>query len=174
MERFCQEFVSELPRNGTKAAQRAGYSPNNEAAAAATASRLLKSAKIRARVEELESTQVKRIEVKADDVLRELMRLAIVDVTHAFDDAGYLKRFEDMPEDVRRTLAGLEVSELFDGQGDNKHAIGLLKKVKFYDKTRALELLGKHLKLFTDKVEHSGTVKLEDLIAGSQPPKADS
>ena len=31
---------------------------------------------------------------------------------------------------------------------------------------KANELLGKHLKLFTDKVEHSGKIGLEDIIAG--------
>ena len=37
----------------------------------------------------------------------------------------------------------------------DKHIIGVNKKIKFYDKTKSLELLGKHLKLFTEKVEHS-------------------
>lgn len=32
---------------------------------------------------------------------------------------------------------------------------------------KGYELLGKHLKLFTDKVEHSGTITLEALVAGS-------
>lgn len=33
---------------------------------------------------------------------------------------------------------------------------------------KANELLGKHLKLFTDKIEHSGSVTLEKLIAGEE------
>jgi phage terminase small subunit len=33
---------------------------------------------------------------------------------------------------------------------------------------KGAELLGKHLKLFTDKVEHSGSMTLEQLVAGSQ------
>jgi phage terminase small subunit len=33
---------------------------------------------------------------------------------------------------------------------------------------KAAELLGKHLKLFTDKVEHSGKITLEDIIAGDE------
>jgi len=44
---------------------------------------------------------------------------------------------------------------LFEGDGDQKHAFGLLKKVKIADKYRGLELLGRHLKLFVDKVEQS-------------------
>ena len=44
---------------------------------------------------------------------------------------------------------------------------GYIKKIKFWDKPRALELLGKNQKLFTEKVEHSGSVTLEQLVAGS-------
>ncbi len=54
------------------------------------------------------------------------------------------------------SVAGLEVNEMFEGSGDQKHAYGLCKKIKIADKGQNLERLGKHLKLFTDKVEASG------------------
>jgi hypothetical protein len=53
-------------------------------------------------------------------------------------------------------VAGLEVIELFEGSGDQKHAYGLCKKIKLADKGQNLERLGRHLKLFTDKVEATG------------------
>ena len=37
-------------------------------------------------------------------------------------------------------------------------------EIKLYDKQKALELLGKHLGMFTDKVEHSGGVTLRRTI----------
>jgi hypothetical protein len=44
---------------------------------------------------------------------------------------------------------------------------GLVKKFKQADKIRALELLGKYRKLWTDKAEHAGKVTLEQLVCGS-------
>jgi hypothetical protein len=39
--------------------------------------------------------------------------------------------------------------------------------VRFWDNTKALDLLGKHLKLFTDKVKHSASKSFDELIAES-------
>ena len=45
---------------------------------------------------------------------------------------------------------------MFDGsQGDQKHVTGLVKKFKLADRMRALELMGKHRAMFTDKPELS-------------------
>lgn len=38
------------------------------------------------------------------------------------------------------------------------------KETKDNDKLKAFELMGKHLKLFTDKVEHSGTISIEETL----------
>lgn len=165
-ERFCEEYVTDL--NGTQAAIRAGYS---ERSAPVTASRLLIKANVVQKVQALMDERSKRTRIDADTILKELLRLATVDITEAFDSMGQLKPLNEIPEDVRRAIAGLEVHELFDGQGEQRSIIGLAKKVKFWDKPRALELLGKHLKLFTDKVEHSGSVTLEGLVAGSKEEK---
>ena len=42
------------------------------------------------------------------------------------------------------------------GTGRDREKVGVTRKVKFWDKPRALELLGKYLKMFTDKFEHTG------------------
>ena len=55
------------------------------------------------------------------------------------------------------------VEDLFDWNGEEKNHNGFLRKIKFADKGANLERLGRHLKLFTDKVEHSGTVEHVDL-----------
>jgi phage terminase small subunit len=153
-ELFCQEYLKDL--NGTRAAQRAGFSPDNERAAAVTAAQFLRKPNISARIQSLKAAQAKRLEIDADTILRELHALATVDITEAFDDSGKLKDLRDIPPLVRKAISHLEVVELFNGMGDQKHAIGLTSRLKFYDKTKALELLGKHLKIFTEKHEHSG------------------
>jgi phage terminase small subunit len=168
-ERFCHEYMKD--GNATAAALRAGYSGRS---APQQGYELLGKTLVAARINELRSTQFKRIDMTADRILLELFRIATVDITQAFDEMGQLKPLSEIPEDVRRAISGLEVNEIFDGQGDQKTAIGLAKKIKFAEKTKAAELLGKHFKLFSERLEVSGKLSLEDLVAGSIAPEDDT
>lgn len=149
---FVSEYLVDL--NATKAAIRAGYSVKN---ADKIGSELLGKTRVKEAVNEQLAIRQKRTLITADRILVELAAIAFADITQAFDDNGWLKPLKDIPENVRKAIAGLELSELFDGQGDQKHIMGVLKKIRFADKLKAQELLGKHLKLFTDKHEVTGS-----------------
>jgi phage terminase small subunit len=167
-ERFCQEYVVDV--NGTQAAIRAGYSDNVKAASV-QAARLLVNARVVSKIQTLMKARSRRTELTADRILREIMKIAFSDLSQAFDDEGNLLKIKDMPRSIRCAIAGIDTEEMFEGYGDERTWTGYSKKLKLWDKNKALELLGKHLKLFTDKVEHSGKVTLEDLIAGQGPGK---
>jgi len=160
-EAFCREYLIDF--NGTQAAIRAGYS---EATAAQQASRLLRNVKVAARLVELREAQFKRLEIQSDDILKALHELATSDIGDLFTPMGSLKDLGDMTPAARRTIQSIEVHEIFD-RNDKDHVIGLVKKIKFWDKPKSLELLGKNKKLFTDKVEHTGTLTLEQLVHAS-------
>ena len=115
---------------------------------------------IRSAIDKALAAQVERVEVKADDILRELLRILRTDIGDVLGPDGALLAVKDMPVDVRRAVSSIEVSE---EQVDGV-AVGEIKKLKFWDKPRAAELLGKHLKLWTDKVEHSGEVKFAEAL----------
>lgn len=151
MERFAREYVVDLDVGA--AVLRAGYSAKDGKVAATKGSHLLRRPDVARLVAELKAKQAERLDVKADDVLRELLRLARVDIGEAFDDDGKLKAIKDIPADVRRAISAVEVDELFEGQGEDREQVGFTRKVKFWDKTRALELLGKHLKLWVERIE---------------------
>lgn len=161
-ELFCLEYVRCL--NAKQAALKAGYS---EKTAGAQGSRLLKSVKIQARCQELNADRKERTLIDADRILKELLDMAMVDISEAFNDDGSLKPIREIPKPIRRMISSLEINELFEGFGKEREQIGHVKKLRFWSKEKALELLGKHLKLFTDKVEHSGKVTLEELVMGS-------
>lgn len=76
------------------------------------------------------------------------------------------------PKLWRQYLAGFDVSELFEGSGSDREMIGLLKKIRWPDKLKNLELLGRHVdvKAWKDKVENENlhTVYLHDPSAGIQ------
>lgn len=151
-KRFVAEYLKDL--NATQAAIRAGYSPRT---ARAQASQLLTKPNIAAAVEAGAKRVTDKAEIDATEVLREMKRLAMVDVGLAFDDSGFMLPLKDIPEDIRRAIVGLEVSEIFAGDGDQKSIIGHLKKVKFADKKGALDSLMKHLGIAgADKLEHAG------------------
>lgn len=154
---FVAEYLKDL--NATEAAIRAGYSKKT---AHSAGPRLLANVEVKQAVDEALARRAARVEVKSDDVLRELLRLAMVDVGEAFDTDGKLRALHEMPADVRRAISAVEVTTSADDDGE----LSRLTKVKFWDKKGSLDSLMRHLGLFKDKVEHDiGEKTLERLVA---------
>ena len=57
------------------------------------------------------------------------------------------------------------MAELFTGSGEDRNQAGYIKKFKLADKGMNLERLGRHLKMFTDKLEVSGIDAIADALA---------
>ncbi len=98
-------------------------------------------------------------------ILRELRRIASSDMRKIFAKDGSLLPVDQWPEDMARAVQSVEVDELFEGVGREREQVGVTKKIKFWDKIKALELAGKNLAIFTDKIEH-GASTLDAIIAG--------
>ncbi|MDU7837670.1 MAG: terminase small subunit [Pantoea sp.] len=144
-EMFCREYLIDL--NATQAAIRAGYSEktSNEQGA-----RLLANVSVQSRISELKAQRNDRIDVDADYVLKRLFEIDQMDVLDILLANGELKPIKDWPKVWRTTLSGMDVTEM---AGD---AAGLLKKIKWPDKVKNLELLGKHVTVqaFKDNVKN--------------------
>lgn len=162
-ELFVAEYLKDL--NATQAAIRAGYS---ETSAQSTSSDLLSNPMVATRIAALRTTQLERVQIDADFVLRELFKLASCDLAAAFDEFGNLRNIHDIPPDVRKAISGVEVEDLFAGRGPDREQIGVTRKVKFWDKTRALEMLGRHLALFKDRLEVSVDASLTDELRAAR------
>lgn len=146
--RFVNEYLIDL--NATQAAIRSGYS---EKTAYSSGQRLLKNVEIQAKIQDAMNERAVRTEIDQDRVLKELGRLGFSDIRKYFNDDGSLKNIADLEEDAAAAVSSVEVDELFDGGGKDRVKIGYTRKIKFWDKNSALEKIGKHLKMFTDKVE---------------------
>jgi phage terminase small subunit len=156
---FIKEYLVDL--NATQAAIRAGYSAKT---AEVTGCRLLSYAKIK---EELQLAMDKRsakLEITAERVLQEIAKLAFCDPRKFFDDDGRIKPMSEIDDDTAAALAGIETMHKV--VGEESDGCIVLTKIKMADKGQNLERLGRHLKLFTDKVEHSGKFTLEQIVAG--------
>lgn len=157
---FAREYI--LDKNATQAAIRAGYSPKT---AGQAAHKLLKKAEIQQFVAEKVSKAAEKLDASGERVIAELAGLAHADPIQAFCQDGTLKDLRDMPPEFRRCIKSLKFTELFEGASGEKFVAGRIVDISFWDKPKALELLGKNLKLFTDKLEVEGKVSLEQLVA---------
>ena len=145
-------FVSEylVDRNGTQAAIRAGYSENS---ANEQAARLLANASIQSAINSGVVKIEQRNELKTDDIIRELYRIATFDIREMYDKSGEMLPLAEMPDTIAKCIVSFECEDITAGQGDDRRHIGISKKIKLADKTKALELLGKHLKMFVNRIE---------------------
>lgn len=151
---FIEEYLIDL--NATQAAIRAGYSPDT---AKAIGSENLTKPDIRARIDTAMAERSKRTGVNADRVILELAKVAFVNAIEVIDPETATIREEALPEDTA-AIQSVKVKTF----GED----GLEREIKMADKLRALELLGKHMGMFRDKVEISGLdaekSKLDDLL----------
>ncbi len=93
-------------------------------------------------------------EITAERILRALVRIGEADPRKYFDSNGNLKPIHELDDAEAFALSHIDVDEIFEGSGRDKQKIGETKKIRTWDKTKALELLGKHLAMFTDVHKH--------------------
>jgi len=152
-ELFAREYLKDL--NATQAAIRAGYSVKS---AQEQASRLLSNVMVQSRISELKADRNEEVGIDAAYVLRRLVEIDQMDVLDILLPNGELKPIKEWPKTWRTTLSGMDVTEM---AGDDP---GFLKKIKWPDKVKNLELLGKHVTVqaFKEnvKTEQSGTVQV--------------
>ncbi|HFZ1094913.1 TPA: terminase small subunit [Klebsiella oxytoca] len=156
-EMFCREYLIDL--NATQAAIRAGYSAKT---ANRTASENLSKPDIQSRIAELKAQRNDLVGINATYVLNRLVEIDQMDVLDILNSTGELKPVAEWPKVWRTTLSGLEVMEM----ASEGNAAALLKKIKWPDKVKNLELLGKHIDVsaFKETVDHKSS-------DGSMTPK---
>lgn len=109
------------------------------------ASRLLAAAKVQSRIAELRRKVSESQEITVSKVVSEIDRIGRVDpFAHIYGENGELTDPRSWPEDVRRSVASIETLEEYSGTGKNRVLIGFVRKVKFWPKTAALDMLMKH------------------------------
>lgn len=154
-KRFCEEYLIDL--NATQAAIRAGYSPDT---AKAIGCENLTKPDIRAHIDRAMAERSRRTGVNADRVVQELAKIAFVNATDVIDPKTATVKEDALPEDTA-AIQSVKVKTF----GED----GLEREIKMADKLRALEMLGRHLGMFKDKLELSGGLytektKLDDLL----------
>lgn len=158
---FAREYVIDL--NATRAAIAAGYS---ETSARESGCELLAKSSVQAKINELLSKRASKLDISAEKVLEGLRKLAFFDHRKFFREDGSLIPINELDEETSSTIEGFEIEEAYDhfGKGQAK-PVGTIKKYKIASRGQNLERLGRHLKLFTDKVEVSGLEGLGEALS---------
>lgn len=167
---FANEYLIDL--NGTRAYKEAYPHVKNDNTAAAAA-RLMNVPEIKEYIDERIKDRLERIEVTQDDVIQELAAVAFANgseyakvvtkpVMMKTPDGDYVPALDS--EGNQMYYQAVEITETDELSRRQIKAISGIKQGKngieltTYDKVKALELLGRHLGMFKDKVEVSGNV----------------
>lgn len=138
-ERFCNEYLIDL--NATQAAIRAGYS---ESGAAVEGHRLLTNANIQDYISDLNKDRQESTGVSARMVIEELAKIAFSDIRDVLTVDNGLRDISKLDEKTAKAISSIKITE----DKSMGEVIGETKEVKFWDKLRALDSLGKHFGIF--------------------------
>ena len=176
-EAYCQSYIK-TPENQSQAAIDAGFSPNT---AAVKASVMMRDERIRKRIAELMEERNKRMRVSADYVLMRLVEIDQMDVLDILNDDGGMKPIAEWPKVWRTSLSAMDIATIKTTQASLQKENGeadlsvedvehILKKVKWPDKVKNLELIGTPVEVnaFKERLEVSGTVTIADRMAAAR------
>jgi len=111
---------------------------------------------------------IARNEWEVERCLQELRAIATVDIRQAYKANGELKNVRDLPAELAAALSSVETDELFEGTGESREQIGITRKVKFWDKAKAIELFMKKHGLLIERKQVTVTRTLEDILTASR------
>lgn len=166
-EAYCQSYIK-YPENQSQAAIDAGFSPNT---AAVKASVMMRDERIQKRIAELMEERNKRLRVSADYVLLRLMEIDQMDVLDILNDDGSLKPISQWPKVWRTSISAVDINRIRMAMNDDEEDIeSTLQKIKWPDKVKNLELIGKHVDVmaFKERLEVSGNITIADRMAAAR------
>lgn len=153
---FADEYLIDL--NATRAYRVAYPSVKKDETAAQAGSRMLRNVKVAGYINERMKERQKRTEVTQDRVIEELAAIAFAratDFAEVKDNTVLIRNTSELSDEQIRAIAGIKYGKF-----------GI--ELKLSDKEKALELLGRHLGMWNDKMEISGLEdekkKLDDIL----------
>lgn len=159
-QRFATEYLIDL--NATQAAIRSGYS---EKTAYSIGNENLSKPEIAAAIAEGQAALAKKAGVTAEKIVAELAKLGfsnMQDYVGTLDGEPYVD-LSAVNRDQWAAVGEITVDRYTDGRGDEAREVKRTK-FKLADKRAALVDLGKHLGMFTEKVEHTGVIGLAQAL----------
>lgn len=167
VEAYCQEYIK-CPENQTQAAINAGYSHKT---AAKFASQNMRDERVQKRIAELMAERNKRLRVSADYVLLRLVEIDQMDVLDILNDDGGLRPVSEWPKVWRTSISAMDINRITMAMKEGEDDIeSTLQKVKWPDKVKNLELIGKHVDVmaFKERLDVNVNVTIADRMAAAR------
>lgn len=140
-KRFVEEYLIDL--NATQAAIRAGYSPKR---ASEQGHQLLQKTTVSEAISIAMAERSRRTGISQDRVVNELAKIAFVNMLDVVDEEGRIR--STASQDDLACIESIKHKESSSINGDSTE-----REVKIASKLKALELLGKHLGMWNDKLD---------------------
>ena len=144
-KRFVEEYLVDL--NATQAAIRAGYKAGSAQRASEIGSELLQKTPVSDAIAKAMAERSKRTGISQDRVIQELARIAFVNPQNVINPKDASVK-ANATEDDLACIQSVKVKTTNGSKGKS-----IEREVRLNDKMKALELLGKHLGMFKDKLE---------------------
>lgn len=163
-------FIAEYLANGlnaTQAALSAGYS---KATSYSIGQENLTKPEIIEAIRKKQAPRLKKLEITAERVLQELAFMGfsnMLDYMAVNPEGGADIDLSKLTREQAAAIQEITV-DMTGGSGDGERKLVPRMKFKLANKKDSLELLGKHLKLFVDRMEVSGSIGLADAIAAGR------
>ncbi|MFR5839921.1 MAG: terminase small subunit [Anaerobutyricum hallii] len=150
-KKFVEEYLIDL--NATQAAIRAGYSVKN---AGKIGHELLEKTRISNEVTRKIAERSRRTGINADRVLIELAKIAFVNADDVIESKDATLK-ENASRDDLAAIQSIKVKTF----GED----GVEREIKLADKLKALDMLGRHLGMWNDKLQVSGMEEEQKKLA---------
>ncbi len=155
---FAHEYMVDM--NATRAAQAVGYKVPGNAGI-----RLLASPAVDSYIGSLRNKKLAKVDLKADDIIRELAYCIFRDPKDLCDENGRIniEFIGNLPKEIRKTIDSIRQTEHYDNEGNHLKTTTELKMVS---KLGAINLGMQHMGMLTEQHEHKHLVLSFDEMYG--------
>ena len=148
-QKFVEEYLIDL--NATQAAIRAGYS--TDTASVIGCENLIKP-NVKNAIDKALAARSKRTGVNQDRVIQELAKIAFLNPSDVINMQN-ASVMDNANKDDLSCIASVKIKRSSSENGDSVE-----REIKTYDKLKALDLLGRHLGMFNDKLKIEGSIPI--------------
>jgi phage terminase small subunit len=134
------------------------------------ASHLLANPKVASRIAEFRAPALAAARLDVEETERQLACVVRSDPRKLYRADGSMIPVHELDAETAAAISSVEVREEFEGQGESRKLVGYTKKIKFWDKTAAINMAMRHLGQFErDNSQRMPNLAIQVNLVGPEP-----